>query len=575
MITRYQVPTITRLWSRINQLEQWWMLEKTVCDGWHQLGVINDQEWILINHAQVLIREVDFHYWEKITHHEVSSLVRVVSEQIPQPARRWIHFGLTASDVVDTVQNLLIHESCDFFLKKLKKLESILLNKAQKYQQQLIMGRTHGMFAEPTSLGLKFLQWYAEVIRWHKKIQRASKNISVINLSGSVGTYIHVPRQLNQYVAQTLGLGLDWTSSQITQRDRYSGLFLLFSGLASTYTKIALEFRLWQKSEIQEISEQFMHQQHGSSSMPHKKNPISAENITGLARILMSNAQVFLQNNILWNERDISHSSAERVLIPQMFHLMIYTTQRLTTLVEHMVVHRDNIMRNISRTYYCFYSQLAMNYLIKKHQWLRHKAYRLVQEVAQKAIYERKNFVDLLQQKTPNIFPDNFFCLSIYLKNIDWLFTQILNNKKINKAKDNLTVTNMDTSFVRKRKMLLQEMNRFIREHYHSIYQFNTSKQVTEFLRKYPEYLNIYSHDTIRMYIYQIREGIFRAKNLAPEKEKIINQLKLLVTKTPHYDRMLVDKQFQVWCRDYDYSRTTIAMLFRDVKKRYLAQNKK
>lgn len=133
----------------------------------------------------------------------------------------------------------------------------------------------------------------------------------------------------------------------------------------------------------------------------------------------------------------------------------------------------------------------------------------------------------------------------------------------------------MDTPFVRKRKMLLQEMNHFIREHYHSIYQFNASKQVTEFLRKHPEYLNIYSHDTIRMYIYQIREGIFRAKNLSPEKKKIINQLKLLVTKTPHYDRMLVDKQFQVWCRDYDYSRTTIAMLFRDVKKRYLAQNKK
>lgn len=432
MIARYAIADITKLWGLTNKLRWWWKVERLVCEAWHEVGLINNADWTIIAQQAIKINLKQFTAYEQQTRHETVAFLMMVLTQFQHPAKKWIHYGLTASDVIDTTQNLLIVQSLALVKAKVDDLQATLLATARQYKQTPIMGRTHGVFAEPTSLGLKFLNWYAEIARWQQLLTTTQQNVAVVNLSGSVGNYAHLHPQIQVIVAKKLGLRPDWSSTQVTQRDRYIPVFATLAGLTNSFAKIATEFRHWQKSEVGEVMEAFnADHQTGSSSMPHKQNPVSAENICGLTRILVSNLRIFYDNNLLWNERDISHSSNERIVMPQCFHLIIYLTQRLTTLIKNMRVLTSNIETNLVRSQNRFYSQLVMNYLIKTHQWSRGQAYALVKRCSYRSWSKQQDFLSILKpaltaHQIP-LQPLMQLCqVNFYLKHVDLMFKQVL-----------------------------------------------------------------------------------------------------------------------------------------------------
>ena len=393
MIERYTLPEMSQIWSLENKFKKWLEIEILACEAWAELGVIPGE-------AVAIIREkAEFNVGrileiETETRHDVVAFTRCVSESLGGESK-YVHYGLTSSDVVDTALSLLMKEAATIILNDIRALIAVLKEKAGEYRHTVMMGRTHGVHAEPTTFGLKMALFAAEMERNLIRLNQARDTISYGKLSGAVGTYANIDPFVESYVCKNLGLKPAPISTQVLQRDRHAEYMVTLSIIAGTLDKLATEFRSLQKTETREVEEPFYKGQKGSSAMPHKRNPVNCEQITGLARLVRSNAVVALENMALWHERDISHSSAERVIIPDSTILLNYMLKRMTRIVKDLHVYPENMQRNMELTLGLTYSQRVLLTLIRSGM-KREEAYDLVQRYAMQAWAEKRPFSQLL-----------------------------------------------------------------------------------------------------------------------------------------------------------------------------------
>jgi adenylosuccinate lyase len=393
MIARYEAAEIADIWSEENKYRKWLDVELAITETWAEMGEVpaaslkNIRENAAVDPARIL--EI-----EKKVKHDVIAFLTSLEDSIGADSA-YVHKGITSYDVVDTALSLLIRESLAIVIKKTVALEKILLEKAFAYKNLPAIGRTHGIHAEPISFGCKFLIWHDEMARNRQRLLRAGEITAVGKISGSVGTYIHFPPAGEERALQKLGLRACRVSSQIIQRDRHAEVIWALALLGTSLEKIAVEIRHLQKTEVLEVEEPFSRGQKGSSSMPHKRNPVRCERASGLARILRGNLAVALENNILWHERDISHSSAERVIFPDSFHLAVFLLDDLSDILQNLVVYPENIKKNLELTHEVYFSQKVLTLLVNKGL-ARQRAYDLVQEQALKSWQEKRSFRELV-----------------------------------------------------------------------------------------------------------------------------------------------------------------------------------
>lgn len=429
MISRYTVKEIEKIWTDNNKLENWLLVEISVIKAWEKLKIIpNDDVKKIIKNAKVNHKKML--EIEKETKHDVVAFTRMISESLGSE-RRWIHLGLTSTDVVDTAQNILIRESNLVLLNSLKNLKNVLKQQALRYKETIITGRTHGIYGEPTSLGLKFLLWYSEIERQIKRLEFARTEIEVAKISGSMGNYASLEVEVEEYVAKDLNLNLDSLSTQVTQRDKHAFLISVFANISSTLEKIAVEIRSFQRSEVQELMEGFELGQKGSSSMPHKKNPISSENICGLARYIRSFTNMAYENNVLWHERDISHSSNERIMFPDIYNTLVYSINRMKTTIENIVVNETNIKKHIKEQNNIFFSQRLLTHILINTTSSREEVYDFIQECTLETQRLNKDFKVVLLDRGVERFIETIkleelFNINYFLRNVDKIFRRII-----------------------------------------------------------------------------------------------------------------------------------------------------
>jgi len=393
VIDRYEAAEIARIWSEENKFRRWLDVELAITETWAEMGEVpaaslkNIRENAAVDPARIL--EI-----EKKVKHDVIAFLTSLEESIGKDSA-YVHKGITSYDVVDTALSMLIQESLAIVLEKVTALEKILLEKAFAYKDLPAIGRTHGIHAEPVAFGCRFLIWYEEMARNRQRLLRAREITAVGKISGSVGTYIHFPASGEEKALQKLGLRACRVSSQIIQRDRHAEVLWALAILGSGLEKIAVEIRHLQKTEVLEVEEPFSHGQNGSSSMPHKRNPVRCERISGLARILRGHAAVALENNILWHERDISHSSAERIIFPDSFHLAAFMLDDMADILKNLAVYPENIRRNLELTHEVCFSQKVLTLLVDKGL-ARQQAYELVQKQALRSWQEKRSFRELV-----------------------------------------------------------------------------------------------------------------------------------------------------------------------------------
>ncbi len=398
MIDRYTRPEMAALWSEEAQFDAWLEVEIAACAAWSRLGVIPEKDVELIrqkakfNVARIL--EI-----EEITRHDVVAFTRSVSESLGDE-RKWIHYGLTSSDVVDTAWSVRLKKANALILAEIDRMIAVLGRRANEHRHTLMMGRTHGVHAEPTTFGAKLALYYAEMKRNRERFVAAAEGIRVGKVSGSVGTFAHVPMEVEQYTCEILGLEAAPVSTQVLQRDRHAHYVSVLALIGATLEKMAVEVRGLQKSEVREVEEAFRKGQKGSSSMPHKRNPVSSENVTGCARLLRGYMVTAYENVALWHERDISHSSAERVILPDATTVLHYALQRFATVMDNLVVFDGNMRRNMQRTFGLYNSQRVLNALIDKGL-MREDAYDRVQPCAMAAWEEERSFMDIVLESAP------------------------------------------------------------------------------------------------------------------------------------------------------------------------------
>ncbi len=430
MISRYGNKEIDNIWTDENKYNTWLQVEIAACEAWNKLKVIPNKDLELIK-AKAKVNLPRFFKIEEETKHDIVAFTRMISEKLGNE-KKWIHLGLTSTDVVDTSQNYLIKESNEIILKKLLAFKEVLKKQAIVNKSQIIMGRSHGIFGEPTSLGLKFLLWYAEIDRQIIRFKTAAKAIEVVKLSCSMGNFAHIEFGIEEYVAKKFGLDIDPITTQVTQRDRHVALFSVFANIASTLEKIATEIRLFQRSEVGELIEGFTKGQKGSSSMPHKKNPIGSENICGLSRLIISNASVSLENNVLWHERDISHSSNERIIIPDSYNLLAYTLTRITNVIKNIVINKENIAKNIAKCNNVFFSQVILTHIIKYKNVTREEIYDFIQKCTFECMTKNKDFKEILINNGINKWIlekelNDLFNINYFIRQVDKLFKRVIN----------------------------------------------------------------------------------------------------------------------------------------------------
>lgn len=394
MIDRYTLPEMGQIWSLENKFRTWLKVEIAVCEAWHKLGFIPDAEMHEIRQGADfdLQRILEL---EESTKHDLIAFLSAVEEKLG-PASRYIHLGCTSSDIVDTANSLLLLQAGELIRKQLDLLLQTLQDLAWQHKGVLCMGRTHGVHAEPTSLGLKLASFFAEFARQKKRWQGALSEINTGKISGAVGTYAHLSPEVEEIACQHLGLSPDPISTQIIQRDRYAHYFSLLGQIAGSIERLATELRHLQRTEVLEAEEGFIPGQKGSSAMPHKKNPISAENLCGLARLVRSNSLAALENMALWHERDISHSSVERVIMPDSTILVHYMLHRLAGVMHRLQINHDRLQQNLYSSFGLFFSQRVLLQLIHKGN-TRQKAYELVQSLAMQAWQDKKPFEQLVR----------------------------------------------------------------------------------------------------------------------------------------------------------------------------------
>ncbi len=393
MIERYSLPEMSKIWSEEEKINNWLKVEIAVCEALNKKGIISDSELKKIKTRVKLniprIKEI-----EEKTKHDLAAFVDQISENLGKESR-WIHFGLTSSDVLDTATALQLKSSCQLLIEKLKKLKSTLKKLAIKHKDTVMMGRTHGVHAEPITFGFKLLGWYSEISRHLEMMERTKEHVSYGKISGAVGTFAHIEPEIEKYVCNKLGLKPEPVSTQIVPRDRYAVYLCNLAIVASSIEKFALEVRSLQRTEILEAQESFSKTQKGSSAMPHKKNPITSEQLCGLARVIRANSTAGLENIALWHERDISHSSVERIILPDSSILLDYILDKFNRLMENLIVYSENMLTNIEKSKDVFYSQVLMLQLVKKGL-TRDCAYRTVQSITHEVFRQNKKFKQLV-----------------------------------------------------------------------------------------------------------------------------------------------------------------------------------
>lgn len=428
MIERYTLPEMGAVWSEENKFQKWLDVELAVCEVHAEMGTIpRDALEQIKSRAKFSVARIN--EIERTTNHDVIAFTTNLAEEIG-PAARYVHFGLTSSDVVDTANALLLREACDILLEKIDGLLAILRRRAFEFKSTPQIGRTHGIHAEPTSFGLTFALWFSEMIRNRERLVHAREATAVGKISGAVGAFAHLDPIVEERVCERLGLKVAAVSTQIIQRDRYAEYLCTLAIIAATLDKFALNVRHWQRTEVREAQERFAKGQKGSSAMPHKRNPIISERICGLARVIRGNSLVGLENVALWHERDISHSSAERVVLPDSSIALDYILQKTISLLDGLVVYPERMLENLNATHGLIFSGQLLLVLTQKGL-AREQAYEWVQRNAMKAWDENGDFQKLVKEDrdiNAHLSPkeiERVFALDTYLRNVDTIFRRV------------------------------------------------------------------------------------------------------------------------------------------------------
>lgn len=428
MIARYTRPEMADLWSEKNQFQAWLAVELAACAAWADLGVI-PQEDVEKLYADATFDVARIHEIEQTTRHDVVAFTRAVSETLGEE-RKWVHYGLTSSDVVDTAWSYRLKRANALLLEEIDRLLAVLARRAREHKHTLMMGRTHGVHAEPTTFGLKMALYYAEMQRNRARFLEAAEAMRVGKVSGAVGTFAHLPPAVEEGTCARLGLKPASISTQVLQRDRHAHYLGVLALIGATLEKMAVEVRGLQKSEVREVEEAFRKGQKGSSAMPHKRNPISSENITGCARLLRGYMVAAYENVALWHERDISHSSVERVALPDATTILHYALHRYANVLDHLVVYPENMRRNMERTFGLYNSQRLLLKLIDRGL-SREEAYDRVQPRAMQAWEEQRPFREIVgdaPEITEHLTPedlDDAFDPTYHLRQVDHLFDRV------------------------------------------------------------------------------------------------------------------------------------------------------
>lgn len=429
MIERYTLPAMAKIWSDEHRFETWLKVELLALEGWSQLGLISPTELETVK-QKVRFSQERMGQIEKETRHDVIAFLTTLSENLGAEAR-FLHFGLTSSDMLDTANAVLLRESADLILDDINLVLQSIQEKAQKYRYTLMAGRTHGVQAEPTTFGLKMALWFDEMKRNRDRLQSARERVRVGKISGAVGNYANVDPRIEEYVCKQLDLIPALISTQIIQRDRYAEFLWSLAMIGGSLEKFAVELRSLQRTEIREVEEGFAPGQKGSSAMPHKKNPITGEQICGLSRVLRGNLLVGLENIPLWHERDISHSSAERIVLPDSCILTDYLLNTFRKLIDRLVVYPERMMENLEKSRGLVFSERVLLELVKKGL-TREEAYLLVQEAALKT-WDQPD-LNLLQalKENPKVVAhlttselEKLFDYDHYLDKVDFIFKRV------------------------------------------------------------------------------------------------------------------------------------------------------
>ncbi len=428
MIPRYTRPEMGKIWEPENKFRIWLRIEVLACEAWANLDQIPRKALKVIkDKAGFDIKRID--KIEEKVKHDVIAFLTSVAEHVGNEAR-FIHLGLTSSDVLDTCLGVQLTQASDILIQDCRMLLQALKKKAFQYRCAVMIGRSHGIHAEPTTFGLKLALWYAEMERNLERLHRAKEAVRVGKISGAVGTFANCPPEIETYVCEKLGLKPAPISTQVIQRDRVAEFFTTLALIASSIDKFALEIRHLQRTEVLEVEECFTVGQKGSSAMPHKRNPIVSEQMCGLARLIRSNAQAALENVALWHERDISHSSVERIICPDTTILLDHMLNRFTRLIENLIVYPEHMKENLELTGGLIYSQRVLIELVKKGV-SREEAYRIVQRNAMKTWQKKGAFKNLLE-RDPAVRPvmskgelEEAFSLHFHLQHVNTIFKRV------------------------------------------------------------------------------------------------------------------------------------------------------
>lgn len=431
MIARYSRPQMSALWTDEALFRTWLDIEVLACEGWAKVGKIPAEDLKAIKEKANFETERVLEL-EKETKHDLAAFVSEMQRHIG-PSGRFVHMGLTSSDVVDTSFSYRLKKSSELIQEELKKCLEVIAKNAKRDKDVPMMGRTHGIHAEPITFGTKWLTWYAMLDRSLTRLKAATKEISVGKISGAVGNYAHVPPQVEAFVCEKLGLTPDTVSTQVISRDIYASYFSALALIASCVETVATEIRHLQRTEVAEVREGFSKGQKGSSAMPHKRNPISGENLTGLARVLRSMVIPAMENCALWHERDISHSSVERVIGPDANILTDFMLARLTGVLSNLEVFPQRMQENLDQLHGVIYSQRVLLGLTNAGM-SRDEAYEIVQKYALEALDKKQSFHDLLKadKRVAKVLPGEalgmLFDLGHYFRHVDHIFSKVLSD---------------------------------------------------------------------------------------------------------------------------------------------------
>ena len=424
MIERYSRKVMRDVWTEQNKFSAYLQVEILSCEAWSELGVIPKEDVEKIRAAATFdvdrIKEI-----EEITRHDVVAFTRAVSESLG-PERKWVHYGLTSTDVVDTANGYLLKQANEILLQDLEAFQEVLKRRALEFKDTPCIGRTHGIHADITSFGLKWALWHEEMKRNIERFQYARQGVEAGKMSGAVGNFANIPPFIQDYVCERLGIASADISTQVLQRDRHAFYIATLAIIASTLEQMAFEVRNLQRTEVREAEEAFRKGQKGSSAMPHKRNPISSENICGCARVMRGYMSASCENVALWHERDISHSSTERIILPDATELLDYMLCRFKGILENLTVYPENMLQNIWRTRGVIFAQRVMNALIGKGL-TREQAYDTVQPIAMKAWTEGLDYRTLLKESDAVMGLltveelESCFTLDYYFKSVDYI----------------------------------------------------------------------------------------------------------------------------------------------------------